>query len=83
MAVLFWSFFFFFFNDPATPEIYTLPHHAALPIWMFPSCREAMPGSQSGQPLTHFVHLQIWFTLTAYVNAGRFTQGIRHCVFNS
>src|SRR5256885_17204769 len=24
--------FFFFFNDPATPEIYPLPLHAALPI---------------------------------------------------
>src|SRR2546430_12727812 len=24
--------FFFFFNDTATPEIYTLPLHAALPI---------------------------------------------------
>src|SRR3989454_9116276 len=26
------SSFFFFFNDPATPEIYTLPLHDALPI---------------------------------------------------
>src|SRR4051795_11460378 len=25
-------YFFFFFNDPAPPEIYTLPLHAALPI---------------------------------------------------
>src|SRR2546430_8974115 len=25
-------FFFFFFNDPAPPEIYTLPLHDALPI---------------------------------------------------
>src|ERR1017187_5982358 len=25
--------FFFFFNDPATPEIYPFPLHAALPIW--------------------------------------------------
>src|SRR3954464_2366365 len=24
---------FFFFNDPAPPEIYPLPLHAALPIW--------------------------------------------------
>src|SRR3712207_8328843 len=24
---------FFFFNDPATTEIYTLPLHDALPIW--------------------------------------------------
>src|SRR5687768_18271271 len=27
--------FFFFFNDPATPEIYTLSLHDALPISMF------------------------------------------------
>ena len=26
-------FLFFFFNDPATPEIYTLSLHDALPIW--------------------------------------------------
>src|SRR3712207_7673938 len=26
--------FFFFFNDPATPEIYTLPLHDALPIFL-------------------------------------------------
>src|SRR5947208_8494124 len=26
-------FFFFFFNDPATTEIYTLSLHDALPIW--------------------------------------------------
>src|SRR5256886_16157147 len=24
---------FFFFNDAPPPEIYPLPHHAALPIW--------------------------------------------------
>src|SRR5438309_3804920 len=27
------SFFIFFFNDPATTEIYTLSLHDALPIW--------------------------------------------------
>src|SRR6202022_4448094 len=27
------AFFFFFFNDPATPEIYPLSLHDALPIW--------------------------------------------------
>src|SRR5256885_11784087 len=26
---------FFFLNDPATPEIYTLPLHDALPIYQF------------------------------------------------
>src|SRR2546422_8953742 len=29
-----WSFFFFFFNDTATTEIYTLSLHDALPIWI-------------------------------------------------
>src|ERR1035438_1761683 len=30
------AYMFFFFNDPATPEIYTLPLRAALPIsWIF------------------------------------------------
>src|SRR5260221_13294567 len=28
-----WSFTFFFFNDTATTEIYTLSLHDALPIW--------------------------------------------------
>src|SRR5690348_17635798 len=28
-------FFFFFFNDTATTEIYTLSLHDALPIWLF------------------------------------------------
>src|SRR3989441_11043854 len=32
------SFFFFFFNDPAPPEIYPLPLHDALPIWTRPIC---------------------------------------------
>src|SRR5438874_11658146 len=27
---------YFFFNDPATPEIYTLSLHDALPIWVEP-----------------------------------------------
>src|SRR5256885_14345481 len=26
--------FFFFLNDPATPEIYPLPQHDAFPIWL-------------------------------------------------
>src|SRR5256885_13500912 len=32
-TLLSWSFFFFFFNDTATTEIYTLSLHDALPIW--------------------------------------------------
>src|SRR5687768_18486946 len=30
---MFTCFYFFFFNDPATPEIYTLSLHDALPIF--------------------------------------------------
>src|ERR1022692_3611712 len=29
---------FFFFNDTATTEIYTLSLHDALPIWIVPTC---------------------------------------------
>src|SRR2546430_7722809 len=32
MPILTKLYFFFFLNNPATPEIYTLPLHAALPI---------------------------------------------------
>src|SRR6267378_5095463 len=44
---LFFSFFYFFFNDTATTEIYTLSLHDALPIsWMrrIRSCRTTMCG---------------------------------------
>src|ERR1039457_7728780 len=39
ILILFWFclFLFFFFNDTATTEIYTLSLHDALPIWK-PSC---------------------------------------------
>src|SRR2546430_8376320 len=47
------SFFFFFFNDTATTEIYTLSLHDALPIW----CRrgracllDGAGSSRSGRP---------------------------------
>src|SRR5256885_12040624 len=33
MLVIFGAFLFFFFNDTATTEIYTLSLHDALPIW--------------------------------------------------
>src|SRR5256885_3546510 len=35
-------FFFFFFNDTATTEIYTLSLHDALPIWPEPSVRKGI-----------------------------------------
>src|SRR2546422_6819357 len=34
--------FFFFFNDTATTEIYTLSLHDALPIYVLPSRRSAL-----------------------------------------
>src|SRR2546425_1896268 len=40
------GFFFFFFNDTATTEIYTLSLHDALPIWSgtnVPPCARAAP----------------------------------------
>src|SRR5256885_14697193 len=33
MVVCWWNTIFFFFNDPAPTEIYTLPLHDALPIF--------------------------------------------------
>src|SRR5258705_11543644 len=37
--------FFFFFNDTATTEIYTLSLHDALPIFYTPATKDDMPGS--------------------------------------
>src|SRR5438445_2245133 len=37
------SFFFFFFNDTATTEIYTLSLHDALPISRGTTCRDLRP----------------------------------------
>src|SRR3712207_9221438 len=34
-------YYFFFFNDTATTEIYTLSLHDALPIYLFPTVLEA------------------------------------------
>src|SRR2546426_4962879 len=56
-SVLFFSFlFFFFFNDTATTEIYTLSLHDALPIYRDPrqaaGCRSRR-APPSGEALTH------------------------------
>src|SRR6266550_8371788 len=40
-VIFFLSVFFFFFNDTATTEIYTLSLHDALPIW--PGCPRPRP----------------------------------------
>src|SRR2546430_11082858 len=39
--------FFFFFNDTATTEIYTLSLHDALPIYLDRMARRAHPGSDT------------------------------------
>src|SRR2546428_10147866 len=48
MCVYFMS--FFFFNDTATTEIYTLSLHDALPISTRPSCRQPGPVPRGGSP---------------------------------
>src|SRR3712207_7304616 len=42
--------FFFFFNDTATTEIYTLSLHDALPISCSPTTRRAGPSAASASP---------------------------------
>src|SRR5438477_12022243 len=39
-----WARVFFFFNDPATTEIYTLSLHDALPIFCRPAARSQLRG---------------------------------------
>src|SRR5256885_3988217 len=49
-------FFFFFFNDTATTEIYTLSLHDALPIWLSRGAathNPLVPGSNPGGPIEH------------------------------
>src|SRR3989442_10746245 len=50
MTSLLHCFFFFFFNDTATTEIYTLSLHDALPICLCPSRRGLHAGLQSREP---------------------------------
>src|SRR2546430_13374439 len=48
------QFYFFFFNDTATTEIYTLSLHDALPIWSRPLRRRPNPRrSQQVQACRH------------------------------
>src|SRR2546428_9838971 len=48
---------FFFFNDTATTEIYTLSLHDALPIW-FSSCHRSLTTSATGPSVTVIPVLQ-------------------------
>src|ERR1043165_10231330 len=49
-AILYFFVSFFFFNDTATTEIYTLSLHDALPIWASTPtpCAASLPGSSPG-----------------------------------
>src|SRR5947208_12574871 len=56
---------FFFFNDTATSEIYTLSLHDALPIWMRagehqgqPAVRDRRVRRRGAQPLRQELHLR-------------------------
>src|SRR2546426_3512525 len=55
--------FFFFFNDTATTEIYTLSLHDALPIFTKPTAT----GSSDGSPCSLTI---VAFPLTVPTNAG-------------
>src|SRR2546428_5946949 len=45
------QYFFFFFNDTATTEIYTLSLHDALPIWSPPTARwDVTPSWRARRP---------------------------------
>src|SRR2546430_3106722 len=59
-------FFFFFLNDPPTPEIYTLPLHDALPI-SIKECR----GGQHRQQIDTFGHTVGATSATCAIRAGR------------
>src|SRR2546430_12423388 len=45
-------YYFFFFNDTATTEIYTLSLHDALPIWGWPARRWFRPRRWAARPAT-------------------------------
>src|SRR5690349_23454506 len=44
-------YFYFFFNDPATTEIYTLSLHDALPIWRLADAVHVLPQQGGDRPV--------------------------------
>src|SRR5256885_12476803 len=56
-------FYFFFFNDTATTEIYTLSLHDALPISMVKAFAAISQGDQRG--------LKLWLLITILAGADR------------
>src|SRR5256885_4966368 len=53
LLLLILFFFFFFFNDPAPTEIYPLPLHDALPIWLLLERDEDVPLEQLARLRLH------------------------------
>src|SRR3712207_9004910 len=56
---------FFFFNDTATTEIYTLSLHDALPIWMRSSSKRRKGSSIGTEPVAMMTCLA-WYEVTAW-----------------
>src|SRR3712207_8343798 len=66
---------FFFFNDTATTEIYTLSLHDALPIWSSSEKEQEASGQEKGPPLFSLlspestrIHFNNTLTETPYAN---------------
>src|SRR2546430_16349176 len=60
------SAFFFFFNDTATTEIYTLSLHDALPISETPDCRNAAARCDSASNIPRRLDVQSESILTSF-----------------
>src|SRR2546429_7208358 len=52
-------YFFFFFNDTATTEIYTLSLHDALPISVFSEAAGAIPNYPQEYTYDQFAHVRL------------------------
>src|SRR5258708_36213625 len=64
---------FFFFNDTATTEIYTLSLHDALPIWTYPNSRQRLTSLSS-----RLLFIQRLRTTNSYErSSGAFNSGSR------
>src|SRR2546430_11922375 len=65
------SAFFFFFNDTATTEIYTLSLHDALPISETPDCRNAAARCDSASNIPRRLDVQSESILTSFKRLDR------------
>src|SRR5690349_23404852 len=60
--------FFFFFNDTATTEIYTLSLHDALPIWV--RNRRQLNSLQNTWPYSYSMPIAVRYTQDAFSRSG-------------